>query len=76
MSSKATKKLYSYGNKQPLQVAGTFTADVLVGNRVLNEVEFVVIESEGHALLFGAGDSYCSRGVAAGTSNQFTAVIH
>ena len=50
-SSKATKKLYSYGNKQPLQVAGTFTADVLVGNRVLNEVEFVVIESEGHGLL-------------------------
>ena len=50
-SSKATKKLYSYGNKQPLQVAGTFTVDVLVGNRVLNEVEFVVIESEGHALL-------------------------
>ena len=50
-SSKATKKLYSYGNKQPQQVAGTFTADVLVGNRVLNEVEFVVIESEGHALL-------------------------
>ena len=47
-SSKATKKLYSYGNKQPLQVAGTFTADVLVGNRVLNEVEFVVIESERH----------------------------
>ena len=46
-SSKATKKLHSYGNKQPLQVAGTFTADVLVGNRVLNEVEFVVIESEG-----------------------------
>ena len=50
-STKATKKLYSYGNKQPLQVAGTFTADVFVGNRELNEVEFVVIESEGHALL-------------------------
>ena len=50
-SSKATKKLYSYGNKQPLQVAGTFTEDVLVGNRVFNEVEFVVIKSEGHALL-------------------------
>ena len=31
-SSRATKKLYSYGNKQPLQVAGTFTADVTVGN--------------------------------------------
>ena len=50
-SSKATKKLYSYGSKQPLQVAGTFTAYVLVGNRVLNEVEFIVIKSEGHALL-------------------------
>ena len=50
-SSKATKKFYSYGGKQPLQVAGTFTADVLVGNRLLNEVEFVVIESEGHTLL-------------------------
>ncbi|XP_068713294.1 uncharacterized protein [Montipora foliosa] len=36
---------------QPLQVAGTFTADVLVENRALNEVEFVVIESEGHTLL-------------------------
>ena len=40
-----------YGIKQPLRVAGTFTADVLVGNRMLNEVEFVVIESEGHTLL-------------------------
>ena len=50
-SSKATKKLYSYGSKQPLQVAGTFTTDVLVGNRVLNEVEFVVTESEGHPFL-------------------------
>ena len=35
-SSKATKKLYLYGIKQPLRVSGTFTADVLVGNRVLN----------------------------------------
>ena len=50
-TSKATKKLYSYGSKQPLQVAGTLTTDVLVGNTVLNEVEFVLIESEGHALL-------------------------
>ena len=48
-TSKATKKLYSYGSKQLLQVAGTLTADVLVGNTVLNEVEFVV--SEGHAPL-------------------------
>ena len=33
-SSKATKKLYLYGIKQPLPVAGTFTADVIVGNSV------------------------------------------
>ena len=50
-SSKATKKLYWYGSKQPLQVAGTLTADVLVGNTVLNRAEFIVIESEGHAPL-------------------------
>ena len=50
-SRKTTKKMCPYGSKQPLQVAGTFTADVLVGNRVLNEVEFVVRESEGHAFL-------------------------
>ena len=48
---KATKKLCSYGSKQPLRVAGTFTADVSVGKRVLNEVKFVVIKSEGYALL-------------------------
>ena len=50
-SSKATYRLYSYGSRQSLRLAGTFTADVLLGNRVLNEVEFVVIESEGHVLL-------------------------
>ena len=53
MSSKATKKLYSYGSNQPLQVAGTFTAEVSVGERerVLSRVEFVAIENKGHALL-------------------------
>lgn len=30
VSSKATKKLYSHGSKQPLRVAGTFTAAVNV----------------------------------------------
>ena len=34
MSSKATKKLYSHATKQPLRVAGTFTVDALVENRV------------------------------------------
>ena len=40
-----------YGSNQPLQVAGVFTAEVSVGERVLSGVEFVVIENEGHALL-------------------------
>ena len=51
VSSKASKKLYSYGSNQPLQVAGTFTAEVCVGERVLSGVEFVVIENKGQALL-------------------------
>ena len=41
VSSKAFKKLYSYGSNQPLQV----------GERVLCGVEFVVIENKGQALL-------------------------
>ena len=51
VSSKASTKLYSYGSNQPLQVAGTFTAEVSVGERVLSGVKFVVIENKGHALL-------------------------
>ena len=48
---------------------------MLVGNRVLNEVEFVVIESEGHALL--ERETAIALGVLQlGTPNQFTAVIH
>ena len=47
VSSKASKKLYSYGSNQPLQVAGTFTTEVSVGERVLDGVEFVVIENKG-----------------------------
>ena len=41
-SSKATKKLHLYGIKQPLRVAGTFTADVLVGNRVLMRLNLLL----------------------------------
>ena len=51
VSNKVSKKLYTYGSNQPLQVAGVFTAEVSVGERVLSGVEFVVIENEGHALL-------------------------
>lgn len=42
VSSKVSKKLYSYGSNQPLQVAGAFTAEVSIGERVLSGVEFVV----------------------------------
>ena len=51
MSSKAIKKLYSYGSNQPLQFAGMFTAEVSVEKRELSVVEFVAIENKGHALL-------------------------
>ena len=42
VSSKGTKKLYSHGSKHPLRVAGTFTADAFVGNRVLREVNLML----------------------------------
>ena len=51
MSTKASKKLYSYGSNETLQVAGMFTTEVSVRESVLSGVEFVVIENEGHALL-------------------------
>ena len=51
VSSKASKKLYSYGTNQPLQVAGTFTPEVSVGERVLRGVEFLVIKNKGQTLL-------------------------
>ena len=51
VSTKASKKLYSYGSNQTLQVAGMFTTEVSLRESVLSGVEFVVIENEGHALL-------------------------
>jgi len=51
VSSKASKKLYSCGSNQPLQIANIFIAEVSVGGRVLSGVEFFVIENKGQALL-------------------------
>ena len=51
LSTKGSKKLYAYGNNQPVQVAGMFTAEVSVAASVLSGVEFVMIENEGHALV-------------------------
>ncbi|XP_062609444.1 uncharacterized protein K02A2.6-like [Saccostrea cucullata] len=51
VSSKVEKKLYAYGSQQPLKVAGIFTATVKYNQTVIPDVEFVVIEGEGQALL-------------------------
>ncbi|CAC5383107.1 unnamed protein product [Mytilus coruscus] len=37
--------------EEPLKIAGIFTATVQCNNRTLNDIEFVVIESKGQALL-------------------------
>ena len=46
----ARKKLFTYGNTEPLKVAGSFTTDIQLGNHILN-AEFIVIEGRGQALL-------------------------
>jgi hypothetical protein len=51
VSSKNTKELYSYGADIPLRVAGTFTATVKCNTRTLDNVEFVVLDGKGQALL-------------------------
>lgn len=51
VSSKSTKNLFAYGSQEPLKVAGEFTTIVKCNNRVLNKVDFVVIEGKGQALL-------------------------
>ena len=51
VTSQASKKLYSYGGNEPVQVAGTFTAEVSAEERVSSGVEFVAIENKGQALL-------------------------
>ncbi|CAG2215593.1 unnamed protein product [Mytilus edulis] len=51
VSSKSTKSLFAYGSEEPLKIAGIFTATVQCNNRTLNDIEFVVIEGKGQALL-------------------------
>ena len=50
VSTRAAKKLYAYGATTPLQVIGTFTADVSVAGRCISS-EFAVIEGKGEPLL-------------------------
>ena len=51
MSTCYLHNLYPYGSKEPLQVAGKFTAQVAVGEKLADSVDFTVIEGEGPALL-------------------------
>ena len=45
------KKLYAYGHDEALEVAGAFEVTVEILWESLNDVEFVVIERSGEALL-------------------------
>ncbi|XP_062570106.1 uncharacterized protein LOC134232175 [Saccostrea cucullata] len=42
-SRKCTKKLFAYGSKTPLNVAGSFTAEISVG-KTTHVAEFIVVE--------------------------------
>ena len=46
----SAKKIYAYGNTQPLSVAGSFIACVSVGDKSV-DAEFYVVEEKGQALL-------------------------
>ena len=50
-STKCKPNVYPYGSEEPLPVLGKFTANVTVGKTSLNNVEFIVIEGSGQALL-------------------------
>ena len=45
------KKFYAYGNDETLEVTGAFEATIEIPGKSLNDVEFVVIEESGKALL-------------------------
>ena len=51
ISPKSTKELYAYGTQEPLKIAGTFTATVKCNSKTIHDVEFVVIDGKGQALL-------------------------
>ena len=51
VSSKSTKEHYAYGTQEPLKIAGTFTATVKCNSKTIHDVEFVVIDSKGQAIL-------------------------
>ena len=52
-SMKGKPNLYAYGSKEPLAVIGTFTAQVILDQTILDNVEFIVIEGRGNPYLAG-----------------------
>ena len=46
-----TKQLFAYGSKHPIEIAGQFRASVKYGSKQIDDVEFVVVEGDGQALL-------------------------
>ena len=50
VSKQSTKKLYAYGAVSPLEVIGTFTADISMGNKCVS-AEVTVVKGQGESLL-------------------------
>ena len=45
------KKIYAYGSKEPLKLAGGFKVKVSFNNKVIDNVDFLVLEGEGEPIL-------------------------
>ncbi|KAK3097548.1 hypothetical protein FSP39_010680 [Pinctada imbricata] len=50
-SEKTVRKIYAYGNPKPLPILGVFYADVITRKRQKENVDFIVIDGKGEALL-------------------------
>ena len=44
-------KIYAYGSKEPLKLAGSFKAKVSFNNKVIDKVDFLVLKGEGKPIL-------------------------
>ncbi|KAK6192673.1 hypothetical protein SNE40_004107 [Patella caerulea] len=51
VSKKESKNIFPYGSNETLPIAGTFRAQISQGEFEIQDVEFIVIEGEGQALL-------------------------
>nr|XP_022294981.1 uncharacterized protein LOC111105100 [Crassostrea virginica] len=50
MSRKCSRKLFAYGSKKPLEITGSFKAEVSIGMST-EKAEFIVVEGQGQNLL-------------------------